>query len=376
MNIVYIHRTRGKGVEGVHINEIVSQLEAMGHRVDRVCPLDEKDGAQAVGQTSKQGNGLGSKLPEFVFELFEIAYNLLGLRKLMRISRRYPVDLIYERYAIFSVFGIFFAKRKQIPIVVEANYTADLPLVRKRNALLKPLARLLDRYIFLRATRIVAVSSFVRDHLVDTYKVDHERILVVPNAADPEKFPFTELDPEVPHKTVGFVGGFYPWHNVALLVAAFAELVSEYPDARLCLVGDGPERPSIERLVASLGIDEAVSFTGRVAHEQLAEFVAKFYIGVMPDSNLYGSPMKIFEYMSMGVPVVAPDYAPILDVVTDGEQGLIFRRRSQQDLIECLRRVLASDRLRRELSLKARKTIETERNWENNARLSIANLNP
>lgn len=373
MNIVYIHRTKGKGVEGVHINEITRQLTATGHRVEMVSPIDrvEDDARDKV-----QGNGFSfsRNVPELLFEFLEIAYNWLGYRKLSRLSRRYAVDLIYERYAIFSVFGVFFARRRHVPIVVEANYTADLPLVRKRSALLMPLARRLDRYIFTGATRIVAVSSYVKNHLVSTHAIDENKILMLPNAADPEKFSLVGLDSENPIKTIGFVGGFYPWHGVPLLVRGFAELVPEFPDVRLCLVGDGPERTDIEQQVETLGITHLVDFTGQVAHENLAGQMAKFYIGVMPDSNVYGSPMKIFEYMSMGVPVVAPDYAPILDVVEDGQQGLVFRRQNLDELVNCLRRILASEKLRQKLSQQARTKIEVERNWKNNARLSIANL--
>ncbi len=371
MNIVYIHRTRGEGVEGVHIDEIVRQFVGFGHRVEIVCPVEPDE---AGGNRRNQHRDVGRKLPEFLFEIAELAYNLLGYYKLARLAQRDDVDLIYERYAIFSVFGVFFARRRRVPIVIEANYTAELPLVRRRTKLLKPLARRLDRYIFAGATRIVAVSSFVRDHLVEFYRVDPDKIRVVPNAADPDKFRFVDRDLGDDPKTIGFVGGFYPWHDVGLLVSAFAELAAEHPAARLCLVGDGPERPAIEAQVADLGIADAVEFTGSVPHGELAERVAPFYVGVMPDSNLYGSPMKIFEYMSMGVPVVAPDYAPILDVVRDAHEGLIFRRRDRDDLVACLRRILASPQLRRDLSLRARNKIETDRNWENNARLSIENL--
>jgi len=373
MNIVYIHRTKGKGVEGVHINEITRQLTAMGHRVEMVAPVDTVD-EDAREKPRVSSFGFSRNVPELLFELFEIAYNWLGYRKLSRLSRRNPVDLVYERYAIFSVFGVFFARRRHIPIVVEANYTADLPLVRKRSALLMPLARRLDRYIFTGATRIVAVSSYVKKHLVVTHAIDEDKILMLPNAADPEKFSLVEIDPANTEKTIGFVGGFYPWHGVAMLVKGFADLVPEFPDARLCLVGDGPERTAIEQQVETLGVAHLVDFTGQVTHENLAEQMAKFYIGVMPDSNVYGSPMKIFEYMSMGVPVVAPDYAPILDVVQNGQQGLVFRRQDLDDLVNCLRRILASEKLRGKLSRQARTKIETERNWENNARLSIANL--
>ena len=94
----------------------------------------------------------------------------------------------------------------------------------------------------------------------------------------------------------------------------------------------------------------------------------------MPDSNMYGSPMKILEYMSMGVPVVAPDYPPILDVITNMKEGIIFERRNQESMTGAFKKLFVDENFRRLLSQNARDKIVEDRNWKNNAIHSIDGL--
>ena len=318
-------------------------------------------------------------LPELVFELAEIAYNVVAL---VRMSGRFgavPLDLVFERYAIFSVAGVLYARRRGCRWILEVNYTARSPLVRRRSALLKPLAVRIDRWLFRRADGLVAVSSPLRDELVEVYGVAPERIVVLPNAADPERF-----SPQVPaverisgrthagRRVIGFVGGFYPWHGLPLLVEAFARLVDRFDDLLLLLIGDGPERTTVERLVAERGLTDRVILTGKVDHEGLPAHLAAFHVGVMPDSNAYGSPMKIFEYMAMARPVVVPDYAPLLDAVTDGVEGRVFRRGDVDSLTEALAGILADDETHRRMGAAARAAVVRVHNWRANARTVLA----
>ena len=171
---------------------------------------------------------------------------------------------------------------------------------------------------------------------------------------------------------IGFVGGFYPWHGLPLLVEAFARLVDRFDDLLLLLIGDGPERTTVERLVAERGLTDRVILTGKVDHEGLPAHLAAFHVGVMPDSNAYGSPMKIFEYMAMARPVVVPDYAPLLDAVTDGVEGRVFRRGDVDSLTEALAGILADDETHRRMGAAARAAVVRVHKCRANARAVLA----
>ena len=385
MNILYLHRTQAKGVEGVHIGEIVNAWRKLGHSVRILSPVDDQlgdkyeDSNPPAASIKKQIlRFVSARFPEFIFELAEMAYNLITVRLAGKIGGE-KTDLIFERYAIFAVAGAFLAKRWRIPFIVEVNYTSRSLLVRKRSPLLRPIAKAADHYIFSRATALVAVSSYLKQNLISDFGVRPERIIVLPNAADPDLFDIGKvLRPSrfanVHGKIVGFVGGFYPWHGVELLVCAFQRIAAQVPDAKLMLVGDGPTLPAIRAQIDQLGLFERVILPGQIPHRELPGYIAMFHIGVMPDSNEYGSPMKIFEYMALGKPVVVPDYAPLLDVIEDGVEGRVFAARNVEQLAECMAMLLTDKAAHSRMGAQARNKILIKHNWRKNAETILAML--
>lgn len=375
MKVAFVYRTQALGVEGVHIRGIADSLVKMGHEVRFFGPAMNSEVAKASGSRGgllrRMVGGLMARMPEFVFELAEIAYSVPATLKLLLAHRRYRFEAIYERYAIFGFAGVLAARILRVPIILEINYTALSPLVRERSRLLKPLAVAFDRFIFKRATAMAAVSSRLRQQLIEDFHVPAERVVVVPNAADPDAFtPQPKSDPSQPF-TIGFVGSFFPWHGVDLLVEAVGRLAAEGSRLRVLLVGDGPQRPEIERQVKALGLEGQVAFLGRVKHDRLPDVIRDFDVGVMPDSNDYGSPMKIFEYMALGKPTIAPDYGPLLDAFRNGVHGFHFSRGNVVALTAALKQAIDDRDLIARMGLAAREHVVSDRNWMNNTIISL-----
>lgn len=384
MNILYLHRTQARGVEGVHVSEVVKAFRRLGHRVGIVSPVGERLEGEAaatpvLARRERLFSAVSRHLPELVFEFAELLYNLHALRQARKRFAAGGVDVIFERYAIFAVAGAWLAKRWDRPLILEVNYTSCSPLVRRRSRLLRPLARWLDRRVFNRASGLVAVSSQLKQHLIQVYGVPPEKIIVLPNAADPEVFDPTRIAPQplaTGGKVIGFVGGFYPWHGLDLLLDAFEVVAQKVAEARLLLIGDGPAMPAVRERIARAGLEQRVLLTGWVPHANLPSYIAAFHVGVMPDSNDYGSPMKIFEYMSMGKPVVVPDYTPLLDAVQDGEEGKIFRARNVPEMADCLTMLLSDDAAYARIAQQARQKIIDKHNWLENGRALLRLCEP
>jgi glycosyltransferase involved in cell wall biosynthesis len=336
--------------------------------------------APAPGWRERLYRTLSCYLPELIFELAELLYNFQALRQARKTLDSSKVDMIFERYAIFGVAGAYLSKKWNRPLIIEVNYTSYSPLVRHRSALLKPLARRLDQRLFDRALGLIAVSSRLKRHLTEVYGIPPEKIIVLPNAADPDVFDVSRVArkplPFTDGKIIGFVGGFYPWHGLDLLLSAFQSVAQKVDDARLLLVGDGPMMAEIRQRVHQSGLDDRVVLTGKVPHQDLPGYIANFYVGVMPDSNDYGSPMKIFEYMSMGKPVVVPDYPPLLDVVNDNEEGRVFPARNVQEMAACLEMLLTDTMAYQRMAEQARRKIVTKHNWLDNGRAILSLCEP
>lgn len=366
--LVYVHRTKGAGVEGVHINGIVNAFKKAGADVEVISPAGTAD----VNDSQKPHLGSGRLLkffslytPEIVFELFEILYNLrcyLGL-----IGQR-STSLIYERYAFFAFAAAWFSSRRLIPFILEVNYYSATPLVRCRSRILLPLARRVEKFVFENADCIITVSTHLKEKIIEYYGLPEEKFLVQTNAVDLDRFDLSQqVEQEIDDKTeviIGFVGGFYAWHGLDFLVKVFNELLSHGKDVKLLLIGDGPEKQKIEEQVKRLGIQKYVDFTGAVAPQELPRYMSKFDIGVMPNSNEYGSPMKIFEYMATGVAVVAPDYSPILDVIENKFNGFVFQRNNAESFRLVLEGVIDNPELTTKVVDQAIQDIKLKYNWD------------
>jgi glycosyltransferase involved in cell wall biosynthesis len=388
VRLVLHHRTQGQGVEGVHLLGMAGGFTRAGMEVEIVSPpgvrvgTAEESGAGAPSEPKRLWRVLADHAPEVLFELMEIAYNVPAYFRLRRALRAPGTVALYERYAFFNVAGALAAGAARVPLVLEVNYTAETPLYRRRSRLLRPLARLMERFAFRRADRIAAVSS-VLSRQIAADGVDPERVVTIPNAADTERF-----RPDISGsavraryglegaRVIGFTGAFFPWHGVGFFLEALPELLREIPSAAALLVGEGPERPALEARVRESGLSDRVRFTGWVGHDKLPEHIAAFDIAVMPDSNEYGSPMKIYEYMAMGKPVVAPRLGPLEDGIRDGETGVLFPRGEVWALRAALAGLLRDEPRRAAMGMRAREHVVAGHTWDRNAARVVDLLPP
>jgi len=192
--------------------------------------------------------------------------------------------------------------------------------------------------------------------------------LVVPNGADTRRFDPAEADPSAVRTrfgldgrlVVGWAGVLRDWHGLELLL----EAVGRLPGVALLVVGDGPGRDVFEAKAAAAGVADRVVVTGRVPHEEMPHFIAAMDIAVVADDRTgVASPMKLLEYMAMGVAVVAPAMDNIRDVLTEGVNGLLFEAGSSDALLSCLRQLHDDPALRAALGAAAQRSVRSERTW-------------
>lgn len=172
---------------------------------------------------------------------------------------------------------------------------------------------------------------------------------------------------------IGFVGWFKPWHRLDTVI----ELLAARPEWRgrlhLLLVGDGPEAPALKSLVSARGLEDCVTFTGPVGRDLIYDHIDAFDVALQPHVTEYASPMKIFEYLALGKCVVAPDLENIREILTHGEDALLFRAGDPVDMGRAIE-VLANDPGRvQTMGYAARKKIEDRRYyWIDNAKRAFA----
>ena len=383
MKILYHFRTQGTGAEGVHIAGIAGAFEKLGHAVVFSSPggVDPRPGASPFRSAEQRGllARLAAHAPGFVFELLEVTYNLVALLRHRALLARESFDLIYERHAFFLCSTAWLAEWRGIPLVVEVNELAGDERVRAKPWL-TPLARLSDRFTFERARLIVVVSPHLQRRIV-AMGIAPEKVLVLPNAVSEAMLDAPADAAAVRARydceaavVIGFVGWFVPWHRLDQLVAEFAALAKHHPTARLMLVGDGDLKPALAAQAAQLGVADQVVFTSAVPHSEIADYVAAMDIAVVPHSNEYRSPIKLFEYMARGRAVLAPRVEPIESIICDGENGLLFEPSDPADLRRQLVCLIESASLRAWLGTCARETVRTRHTWTKNAEIVLQKL--
>jgi len=386
MTFVYHHRTAGRGGEGHHIMSVVHALEVRGHHVTIVSPpgIDPRRASDVApldkGSTRESGvrrlwKWLSVRAPQALFELAEIAYNAYALVAVRRALADRPGAAYYERYAFFLFAGVWWARRKGHTVLLEVNEVVGIE--RARHQLLVPVARWLERQTFRRASHIITVSTFLKDEIVrrgGAAATTH----VFPNAIDPSRFTGPSGRARVRSAlglqdavVVGFAGWFDAWDRLDVLIPAVAALRRAGRDIRILLVGDGPVAPTLRDLAARAGISEFVTLTGRVPKSEMPAYIDAMDIAVLPDSNEFGSPMVLFEFMAMGKAIVACDRGPIRDVLRTGQNGVIVTPADAVALKDAFARLIDDTGWMARLGCRARLDVMANHTWDATARRTL-----
>jgi glycosyltransferase involved in cell wall biosynthesis len=366
MKLLYHHRTQSEDAQGIHIHEMVQAFRDLGHEVKLVA-LVEFDDAREKKIRGNYWRGLYQCLPNWLYELIGLAYNLYGYRRLCRlISIEHP-DLIYERYSLNTFCGVWASRRFGVPLILEVN----APLCYEQNALgrltFKRLARFTERWICAHSTWTVVVSKVLKKFLIHE-GVPAEKIWVMPNGIDSQKF-HPGISGEVVRQQyglegkliVGFVGWFRRWHGLEMLLESMHEMQLAERGVRLLLVGDGPAYPELYHYAKMHNLLSTVIFTGPIRRQEIASHIAAMDIAVQPSATEYACPMKILEYMGMGRCIVASDQPNIRELLEDGVSGYLFRAGDRGSFNKVLLNAIDDQAGRQSVGQQAHKKIHQER---------------
>jgi glycosyltransferase involved in cell wall biosynthesis len=289
-------------------------------------------------------------------------------------------DLIHERFNLLALGGVLASRKLGIPFVLEVN--ADLLEQRKfkgipERGLRRLFAIWATRMCFNNAAQIICISQRLKEHLKTKWNIAGSKLTVLPIAADVEAFK-PNNNPETIRKSLGlnnepvvmWVGGFYPWHDLSLLLESFALVLQHSPDARLVLVGDGQTRSSVVDTIAEARLSHAVIMTGAIAYPQVPDMLAIADVAVVPSAPITashggtGTPLKLFEYMAAGKAIVATAQTQTTEVIQDGHNGLLVESGDVYRFAEAILALLNNPVERSRLGKNARQQAVELYSWE------------
>lgn len=361
-----------------HQRESIHAFRQLGHEVLPVVlggtePAAVNTHISGLSRQAGSLSGLKRLMPLWLWNALKdlrlLKHDKKAGKQLEEAILTFQPDMIYERGEYLQDSGVKMAAKHNIKHVLEVNS----PVVEEMAAfegpdVLRFLGHRKERNKLKGTSHVVAVSTAMKEYLYTHYHC-RKPIHVAPNAINPEKEQFnpeevTKIRAGLAAETqiIGFVGSLFPYHGVDGLIEAFAGVVAVLPNAHLVIVGDGVIREALQVFADKILPKGSFTFTGKIPHSEVMNYIRAFDVAVMPSSNWYGSPIKIFEYGLTGVPIVAPDKGPLRDVMEHKKHGWLVSDNTQ-DLENALLYVLQNTAFSLEMGRCFRNKILEEHTW-------------
>jgi len=279
----------------------------------------------------------------------------------LKISKRYRIPLVYECRAFWE------------DAAVDHGTT-------KEGSIRYRLTHALESYVFKHADAITTICEGLRNDIISR-GISGEKITVIPNAVDIDKFNFnTTADDELIEKyklrnctVLGFIGSFYAYEGILILLDALPKILTTHPNIRLLLVGGGPQLKQIKNKIIELNLQNIVIMPGRVAHDLVPRYYSLVDIFVYPRLTMrlteLVTPLKPLEAMAQGKLVIASDVGGHHELVRNLKTGYLFKANNTESLAQTVLTVIANKDNWQDIRLAGRRYVENERNWQN----SVAN---
>lgn len=269
-------------------------------------------------------------------------------------------------------------KKYNIPVVYECRaFWEDAAVdhgTTKEGSLRYRMTKVLETYIFKKAQAVTCICQGLKQDIIQR-GIEENKVTVIPNAVNIEKFTFgQQADVALKQKlglqdktVLGFIGSFYAYEGIPLILNALVEIIKQQENARLLLVGGGPQEEIIKAKVKQLELEAYVIFTGRVPHDQVQDYYNQVDIFVYPRLAMrlteLVTPLKPLEAMAQGRLVIASDVGGHKELIADQENGVLFKANDADALAIAVLNLLARPEAWQAMRNTGRKYVEQERNW-------------
>jgi PEP-CTERM/exosortase A-associated glycosyltransferase len=337
------------------------------------APEEDVDGLKFYRTTPS--TGLTSRIPV----IRELALMFALTRRLAEVARLTRPDVLHAHSPVLNALpALWVGRRLDIPVIYEVrafweDAAVDLGTSRE-GGLRYRLSRALETFAFRHARHVTTICAGLKSDIV-ARGIPERRVTLIPNAVDVDAFEFGQAPDEalkaklgLAGKTVvGFIGSFYAYEGLDLLLAALPQVTARIPDARVLLVGGGPQESELKDLARKLGVEDHVVFTGRVPHGEVQRYYGIVDVFAYPRKSMrlteLVTPLKPLEAMAQGRLLVASDVGGHKELIRDGETGVLFRAGTAASLADAIIRLLGQRDRWPLLRDQGRRFVEQERTW-------------
>lgn len=375
MRILYLCADHGIPIYGrrgcsTHVRETCFALTGAGHEITLLCSKLGRD-----EEVARELDIIEVKPPtsrKIGYDLRNLWHNRAFHRAARQLMEERKFDAIYERFSLYSLAGTWLGKRYDKPRIVELNAFLSVEHVKKIHFL--RLARKAEKHIAVNAPALAVVSQPLHDSLVEM-GVDSKRIFTMPMAVDITHFrPETERGKRIRNLwnldgryVIGYVGGLAEWHGISMLRQLAKNIKKQRGDFTIFVVGgEKIEADKHRRQARDEGLEKHLVFTGSVPYNHVPAYINAMDVALVPDTNYWTCPTKMFEYQASGIPTVAPKYSAILSAMDHGKEGLLFEPKNMVQAAQCILELGDKPEERKTIGQNAQRRVAETHSWQHN----------
>ncbi|NQT95439.1 MAG: glycosyltransferase [Candidatus Omnitrophica bacterium] len=339
MNILQVVPELNTGGVETGTLDLAKELTRHGHKAIVIS-----NGGRLVKELTASG-AIHHKLP--VHEKNPITI-ISMVRKISDIIKEEDIDIVHARSRVPAISSFFAAKASRVPFITtcHGHYSAHI------------FSRVMGWGKF-----VIVSGNVVARHMIKNFKVPRQRIRLVPRGVDLEKFPFESKQQKDNKKefAIGVIGRITPIKGHVYFIRAMSKVVRLMPNVKAFIIGDAPAskpkyRQELEVLVRRLSLSRYISFQGRC--DDIPKRITKLDLVVMPSVGEETFGRSIIEAQATGVPVIASRIGGIIDIIKDGDSGILVPPKDWNALSDSIIRVLKDRNLRNRLIQNGRRNVE------------------
>jgi len=306
-------------------------------------------------------------------------------RRLREVIKLVKPDILHAHSPCLNGIAALRASKRlpcPVPVVYEMRASWEDAAVdhgsTSENSVRYKISRAMESWVLRNVDAVTTICEGLRNDILER-GIDSSRVSVIPNGVDIEQFPvINQPDADLRIKlgmenafVIGFIGSFYGYEGIDLIIKALPEILKFAPNARVLLVGGGKEEATIKKLVEQMRLQEVVAFTGRVPHSEVSRYYSLVDLLVYPRKSMRltetVTPLKPLEAMAQGRLLAASSVGGHRELIADGETGFLFAADDPMALAVSVRRVLNSRDKWQQIRKQGRHFVESYRTWQSSA---------
>lgn len=378
LKILYICYEDITGYNGAirHILEIIKGLSRNGHQINLCVPKLSKNPAELDWASMAKL----SYIPTIAFRpLRPFSYFVISFFFLPLLYIRFKPDIVYIRDIKFTILPVALSRLINIPCVLEVNGLIDeAAKIRRVKDWTLWILDVFHRWNLRRASHIITVTKGIKEEILRRYRITTEKISIINNGVDLTQFsPMDQREAKNKvglshhYKYVGFIGGLFPWHGLDQLIEATPYVLEDQPLVRFVIVGSGLMESFLKEMVSKRNLDQKFIFTGTVPFDMVPYYINSFSICVVFFKKVRtdpGDPIKLYEYLACGRPVVATNVPGYGDVVHSVKAGITVNSADSIATAQAILELLEDDDKAEHMGKRGLQKAQNSFSWEKKVR--------